>query len=113
MKTLKEYEEWFQTDPDSMTGEDMFYYCYLEGCSIWYKDDSGEIVRFINHWRIYYLNLCIHIIHGFHISYTNKEGNSVDFEYETLEEMLDGKNMPDGKTLREVLKTIDKKDLFL
>ena len=64
MKTLEEYEAWFQRDPDSMTGEDMFYYCYLEGCSIWYEDDSGEIVRFINHWRIYYLDLCIHIIHG-------------------------------------------------
>ena len=48
MKTLDEYEEWFQDDRDSMTGEDMFYYCYLEGCSIWYEDDNGEIVRFIN-----------------------------------------------------------------
>ncbi|MBQ4141994.1 MAG: hypothetical protein IJD43_00785 [Thermoguttaceae bacterium] len=113
MKTLEEYEAWVENDPDSMTGEDLFYYCYLEFCPIWYEEDDGELVRFINHWSLDHLGITVHMIHGFNVSWTDKEGTRHEFEYDGVEEMLDGHNMPDGKTLREVLRMSDKKDLYL
>lgn len=93
----KGWEYYSKMKYEDMNGEDWFYFML---------EEHG----FINYWTFTFQGTSYAIIHGPNISWTTEDGTLGGVEFETVEEMLDARQLPGNLTLREIMLKIDKED---